>query len=306
MSKVLKSSNKLLMSGGRWLTREYVPPEPPPPPPMTRYVHLNQSTGGTISASPMSGVDGDTVTLSNSPSTNYTFNGYSVNGATLYSGNKFDFSGSDVTCSASWTYVPPQPTWVELVNKEGVENTVPPGYGHTVYIGDKMTGGTSYRYVTLRADVKFDPSTSSIHGDNEFSLQTLQDDYYYWRVRYSSDSNYIGAVGIYGGVTAFTPASSTVRSFVSDGVTYYYKTSWRRTSQVYKNVKLVYDTQANTCELYIDSTLWGTATVNYSPHSIYGARIGHAYGETMGTDQKVYMKDLKAAAFQNLADARAY
>jgi len=51
----------------------------------------------------MSGVDGDTVTLSNTPSTNYTFNGYTVNGATLYDGNKFDFSGSDVTCSASWT-----------------------------------------------------------------------------------------------------------------------------------------------------------------------------------------------------------
>lgn len=101
MSKVLKSSNKLLMSGGRWLTREYVPPPPPPP---TRYVYLNQTTGGTISASPMSGVDGDTVTLSNTPSTNYTFNGYSVNGATLYDGNKFDFSGSDVTCSASWTH----------------------------------------------------------------------------------------------------------------------------------------------------------------------------------------------------------
>lgn len=107
MSKVLTSSNKFLMSGGRWLTREYVPPEPPPPPPPTRYVYLNQSTGGTISASPMSGVDGDTVTLSNTPSTNYTFNGYSVNGSTLYSGNKFDFNGSDVTCSASWTYHDP-------------------------------------------------------------------------------------------------------------------------------------------------------------------------------------------------------
>lgn len=103
MSKVLKSSNKFLMSGGRWLTREYVPPPPPPP---TRYVYINQSTGGTISASPMSGVDGDTVTLSNTPDTNYTFDGYTVNGATLYDGNKFDFSGSDVTCSASWTYTP--------------------------------------------------------------------------------------------------------------------------------------------------------------------------------------------------------
>ena len=123
MSKVLKSSNKFLMSGGRWLTREYVPPPPPPP---TRYVHLNQSTGGTISASPMSGVDGDTVTLSNTPSTNYTFNGYSVNGATLYSGNKFDFSGSDVTCSASWTYTPQiliDATYLTYFNSPTPKNT---------------------------------------------------------------------------------------------------------------------------------------------------------------------------------------
>ena len=100
MSKVLKSSNKFLMSGGRWLTREeYVPPPPPPP---TRYVYINQTTGGTISASPMSGIDGDTVTLSNTPSTGYQLSSYTVNGATLYGGNKFDFDGSDVTCSATW------------------------------------------------------------------------------------------------------------------------------------------------------------------------------------------------------------
>lgn len=37
MKRVLTSSNKFLMSGGRWLTREYVPPEPPTPvlPPFT-------------------------------------------------------------------------------------------------------------------------------------------------------------------------------------------------------------------------------------------------------------------------------
>lgn len=305
MNRVLTSSNRFLMRGGRWLTREYVPPPPPPP---TRYVYINQSTGGTISASPMSGHDGDTVTLSNTPDTNYTFNGYSVNGATLYDGNKFDFSGSDVTCSASWTYVPPQPTWVELVNKEGEEWTLPKPnvYGIGIYIGDKMAGGTSYRYVTLKGDVKFNPpGTSSIEASMEYSLDTIEDDYMYWRVRWTQDSNYIGAVGIYGGVTAFTPASSTVRTFVSDGITYYYKTSWTRSSNVFKNVKQVYDTQNNTCELYIDDRLWGTATVNYSPHSIYGARIGYRYGEE-GDRRGLSLKNLKAAAFQNLADARAY
>ena len=125
MKRVLTSSNRFLMRGGRWLTREYVPPEPPPE---IRYVHLNQTTGGTISASPMSGVDGDTVTLSNSPSTNYTFNGYSVNGATLYSGNKFDFSGSDVTCSASWITSIPTYT-IRLKYVDGVSPTFSKGTG---------------------------------------------------------------------------------------------------------------------------------------------------------------------------------
>lgn len=131
MKKILTSSDRFLMSGGRWLTREYVPPEPPPPP--TRYVYLNQTTGGTISASPMSGHDGDTVTLSNTPSTNYTFKGYTVNGATLYSGNKFNFDGSDVTCSASWTYVQPLgAATIRLKYKDGVTPTFSYGTGRQV------------------------------------------------------------------------------------------------------------------------------------------------------------------------------
>lgn len=131
MKKVLTSYDRFLMSGGRWLTREYVPPEPPPP--TTRYVYLNQTTGGTISANPMSGHDGDTVTLSNTPSTNYTFNGYTVNGATLYGGNKFDFDGSDVTCSASWTYVQPLGrATIRLKYKDGVTPSFEKGNGRQV------------------------------------------------------------------------------------------------------------------------------------------------------------------------------
>jgi hypothetical protein len=88
----------------------YEPPVPPDPfVPMPRYVTTTQTTGGTIIAYPTSGYDGDLVTLSHIDTTDYTFNGYSVNGATLYDGNKFNFDGSNVTCSGSWTYVPPPP-----------------------------------------------------------------------------------------------------------------------------------------------------------------------------------------------------
>lgn len=95
----------------------YDPPVPPDPPePALRTVTLIQTAGGTISASPMSGYDRiDTVTLSQTTWPDpqeggyYSFQGYVVTGATLSGSNKFTFSGSDVTCSGTWNYVPPPP-----------------------------------------------------------------------------------------------------------------------------------------------------------------------------------------------------
>jgi uncharacterized protein (TIGR02145 family) len=70
-------------------------------------VILQQTEGGRITATPTKGINGTVITLSNSPtSTNYSFNGYTVTGATLYSGNKFNINGSDVTVRANWKYEP--------------------------------------------------------------------------------------------------------------------------------------------------------------------------------------------------------
>lgn len=101
---MLVHDNKVVLDNGRWIIG-YRGPEPPPPPSVYNVI-LNQTTGGIISASPMSGIDGTTVTLSNSPSTNYTFNSYNVAGATLYDGNKFDINGQSVYCTANWNYTP--------------------------------------------------------------------------------------------------------------------------------------------------------------------------------------------------------
>ena len=92
---ILKYNDRVVTHNDRWFA------------PRVYNVILNQTTGGTISANPVSGINGTTVTLSNSPSTNYTFNGYTISGSTLYDNNKFDINGSNVTCSASWTYVDP-------------------------------------------------------------------------------------------------------------------------------------------------------------------------------------------------------
>jgi uncharacterized protein (TIGR02145 family) len=54
---------------------------------------------GTITASPMSGVSGTNVTLSNTPNSGYTFSSYDITGAAL-TGSNFKFTGSDVTVKA--------------------------------------------------------------------------------------------------------------------------------------------------------------------------------------------------------------
>lgn len=55
---------------------------------------------GSITASPMSGYQGTTVSLSNTPNPNYSFTGYSVTGATL-TGNQFTLN-NDVTARAEF------------------------------------------------------------------------------------------------------------------------------------------------------------------------------------------------------------
>lgn len=77
-------------------------------------VNLTQSTGGTISANPMRGIKGTTVTLSNTPNTNYSFNNYTVNGHTI-SGNKLIIGNTDVNVSGSFKY-DPQPVYVNRLN----------------------------------------------------------------------------------------------------------------------------------------------------------------------------------------------
>lgn len=69
--------------------------------PDLRYLTLNQTQGGSIIADKLSGYDGDIVTLSNTPSTDYNFSDYSITGAVL-SSNQFAFNGSDVTAQANF------------------------------------------------------------------------------------------------------------------------------------------------------------------------------------------------------------
>jgi len=67
-----------------------------------RNVNLIQTSGGTINASPMTGYDGDTVVLTNTPEQGYDFISYELTGSTLYDNNKFDFNGNNVSVKSNF------------------------------------------------------------------------------------------------------------------------------------------------------------------------------------------------------------
>ena len=60
---------------------------------------------GQLVASPTSGINGTTVGLTATPSSHYSFNQYSITGATL-TGNNFNINGSDITVSANFVEDP--------------------------------------------------------------------------------------------------------------------------------------------------------------------------------------------------------
>lgn len=102
---MLKFGNTYLNFGGSYLSGYKVP---------SYNVILQQSEGGIIGASPMTGNRNTEVTLSNTPSQDYVFNGYELSGANLYDTNKFKFVDSDVTAMAKWSYEWPDPNPLNL------------------------------------------------------------------------------------------------------------------------------------------------------------------------------------------------
>ena len=93
--------------------RVYYPPNP------VYYVSLSQNEGGTVSAYPLSGHNGESVTLSYTANENYEFDEYSITGSTLHDYNKFRFQGSDVTAEALFNYVPPPARNLTLLQQLG-------------------------------------------------------------------------------------------------------------------------------------------------------------------------------------------
>ena len=58
--------------------------------PDPRYLTINQNVGGTVSSDKLSGYDDDEVTLSNTVSSDYIFDNYSITGAVLIGKELYD------------------------------------------------------------------------------------------------------------------------------------------------------------------------------------------------------------------------
>lgn len=98
-----------------------------------RYVTLQQGTGGSISANPLSGRKGTIVNLSQTTNTDYRFDGYSITGANL-SSNKFAINDGDVTAQGIFTYYPKRS--VTVTQQTGGTVVANPTTGHD---GDTVT-----------------------------------------------------------------------------------------------------------------------------------------------------------------------
>ena len=168
---------------------------------------LTQTTGGSINANKNTGYAGDIITLSNTPSSHYSFNGYSITGATL-TGNQFAFGSQNVT--AKGTFVEDQKYSVILDIVEGGTITANPttGYaGDTITLSNTANAGYTFSNYTITGGTltgnKFiltneDPVVQANFTHNVYNL-TLQTD----------GHGYITANKLTGYYKDYTPLSNT-------------------------------------------------------------------------------------------------
>ena len=119
------------------------------------FVTLIQNTGGTIAADKASGVPGDIVTLSNTPSVGYNFDNYSITGATL-TGSQFEFGNSDVSAEGLFS----RKAYTLTLQNDG-HGTIS-ATKTTGYAGDTVTLSNSYN--TYYRFNNYTQSAGSLNG----------------------------------------------------------------------------------------------------------------------------------------------
>ena len=193
-------------------------------------------------------------------------------------------------------------SFLELVNLGSTEYKRTT-QGTTVEYFD-LTQGASYPYMTISCDVDLYYESNSDAED--FMLGNVDAYENRWRMRAHMGQTLVGFVGVRSnkGVIGWTTESGqSVGSMSLDGWSYRTISSWTRTSG-YRSVKLVYDVENFKCYVYIEGTLYGYATVDYSPYTI--TRVSVQKEQSYGTSNYAAFKNFKIGAFQNLEDAIEY
>lgn len=203
-------------------------------------VNLVQSTGGTISASPNSGTNGTTVTLSNTPNTGYEFSSYSLTGSTLKNSNQFDINGSNVNVVGNFN------TLCHEYANFGTQSWTHGGPSYTL----PAEADIPYNYIMFKLYMKL-PNISACHFGSHLYLRTI-------------NSGGTCIMGIRYNVTAFTAASgvSGISYDTRDGCRSYKWSGWSNGSEAL--YRIIYDIANRTPHVYVGNTYLGYGTMNSS------------------------------------------
>lgn len=317
-----------------WNGMEFLWSETIPDP---RYLTLTQTKGGTVSAIPLSGYDGTTVTLSNSvTASDYRFDGYAVTGATL-TGNTFNFTGGDVTAKANFTYTASaeyysNPNTIVAYSGHNVTLTADPPekerYSVIKYYYSANSGQGAYTvtHPSIATKVRLFTMKGHNHGSiydqyTSYNWQTLMNTWNYGMFNQSNNRK---------GVFGWNEIQSIPGGTKLGG--------WRSPSAIYQDDagygagfvkstlgasgystrsrhlhKFIIDTQTNAATAYINGNMmWSTPTGGASQHLdnawFYGVQLSGMYSlyNDYYSYQSAFISDIKMAEFKYLKDAQAY
>lgn len=165
MSTIVKFNNKVLRLNNKTVGW-YVPP--------VLYHVTTNGLNGTVVATPNTGYNGDTITLSNTPDEGYEFDSYSLTGATLYDTNKFDIDNSDVNVVGNFIEFVPEPIYINP------DRIVPDTYSnYAVWYKSQLTnaGGnynSTYKFISDNWPTGLNNFYGTFWTSNGSTLRTLE------------------------------------------------------------------------------------------------------------------------------------
>lgn len=293
--KIAFKNSKILMINGRTLTPvPGIGPGPEPPQPTVYTVTIVQPTGGTITATPISGTAGTVITLSQTPDSSYTFNNFTVDGVAI-SGNTFTLNGN-VTVSASYTEQPYVPDIYATAPDVHVVSITATG-DHTAGVLPSL--GSDRRYDVLKMNVKVTKQYNkgivflelgtdykqqgefpyNLNNLNRFILPFILTDYSTQHPSHIGPYCVCRGCGPFSGVSGIASGTVYFGSGVGNKTIYY---DPNLDCQTFHALKLLLDTQTGVIKVYWDRVFKGQGAVtgtirNFTVGEIYTADFGEAF-----------------------------